>query len=193
MAYRSPICGAQRCRARTVVFMTKRLGNYVQDLRINRDFMDELRFGRLIEKYGGDGFLAVMLLWRWAAVNQPTLGCLGEMTEQDILRVSMIGTKRQEFVCDLLNWEFIRRDETGRYSLTNWVDEQPYVSQAEERSQMAREKAKKRGGAQRNNKKDQSPQCSGNAPALQRECSNTNSNAFKSPPAPQAGGRGKPL
>jgi len=172
--------------------MTKRLGAFVHDLRINRDFLDELRFGRLIEKYGGTGFLAVMLLWRWAAVNQPTTGRLEDMDGTDILRLSKVDVNKQEYLDDLLKWGFLRRDENGCYLLPDWAEEQPYVAKAEERSQAGRAAVEKRWAARAAREIEKPAKLQDDtAPStgvLGEVYSNTNSKAFKSPPSPPKGG-----
>jgi len=70
----------------------------------------------------------------------------------------------------------------------NWRTEQPFAAQAEERSKAARLKAEKRWRVRTFNE-EAKEQCNGIAMALQSECSNTNSNAFKSPPTPPRGGQ----
>ncbi|MDZ4064466.1 MAG: hypothetical protein U1E22_07335, partial [Coriobacteriia bacterium] len=56
--------------------MAKKLGNYVQDLRLPKGFSREVRFIEIMTAYGGDGVLAVFLLWDWTAENFPTTGRL---------------------------------------------------------------------------------------------------------------------
>lgn len=171
--------------------MAKQLGNFVQDLRLSRDFHSELRFRRLYRKYGGDGVFAVLLLWNWVAGNCPTTGRLEKMTREDILDVGCVAPEHSKFMDDLLDFEFLALDEDGTFYLPNWAEEQPHAAKAQERSEEARRKAEKSWESRRKRKsKDDAVkgQCRGNAAAKPKQCSNTNSNAFKSPPSPPQGG-----
>lgn len=168
--------------------MAKKLSNYVQDIRLHKNFLEELRFMRLLRKYHGDGVVAVLRLWTWVATYMPTDGRLEEITARDIVLICW-PTAPETFVDDLIRDGFLAQDEDGVLSLPYWAEEQPYVAQAEERSEAARVKAEKRWGGR--SPKDGEPQkCRGNAKAKPQKCSNTNSNTnLKSPPAPPRGGR----
>lgn len=174
--------------------MAKQLGNFVQDLRLPKNFHRELRFIRLVRKYGGDGVYAVLLLWSWAADNCPATGRLEKMERRDIHTVCCVDESCGDFINDLMVEEFLAQDADGVFYLPNWREEQPHVAQAEERSEAARAKARKRWDAPAAAKKEQSAdarpkpkQCRGNAAALPEQCSNTNSKAFKSPLPPKGG------
>lgn len=178
--------------------MAKQLGNFVHDLRLPKNFHRELRFIRLIRKYGGDGVYAVLLLWSWAADNCPATGRLDKMERRDIHTVCRVTDSREDFINDLMAEEFLAQDTNEVFYLPNWREEQPHVSQAEERSEAAREKARKRWGATADVEKKQSAdaaalpkQCSSNAAALPKQCSNTNTKYKKTPPLPPTGGEGE--
>jgi hypothetical protein len=119
------------------------------------------------------------------------------MTREDIMDVSCIAPEHSDFIDNLVAFEFLGLDG-DTYFLPNWVEEQPFVALAEERSRVAAQKAEKRWGTR--DKKDvgkrrchgnataMPEQCSSIAAALPEQCSNTNSNALKSPPSPPLGG-----
>jgi hypothetical protein len=139
----------------------------------------------MYRKYGGNGVFAVLLLWNWAAKNCPSTGRLEKMKREDILDVACVDAEKVTFIDDLVAFEFLGLDG-DTYFLPNWADEQPYVANAEERSRAAREKAEKRWGS-KSAASEEGKQCGGNAAALQGQSSNTNTNAFKSPPSPPEG------
>lgn len=170
--------------------MAKQLGNFVQDLRLPRGFHRELRFSRMLRKHGAEGVYAVLVLWDWVAENYPTTGVLIRMTEEDILFACSVDPKNMTFIADLIEEGFLGKDENGVFCIPNWREEQPYVAQAEERSRAAQLKAEKRWGPVRAEKAKREG-CFGNAAALPKQCSNTNSNAFKSPPTPPKGREGE--
>lgn len=168
--------------------MARQLGNFVQDLRLPRDFHTELRFRRLYRAHGAEGTLAVLMLWSWVAGNCPTTGRLEKMTREDILDVGNIAPDRKEFIDDLVAYEFLALDEDGTYYLPNWADEQPHAAKAQERREEAQRKAEKSWEIRRKRAEEQK-QSSGKAAAKPKQCSNSNTNAFKSPPPPPQGGK----
>ena len=170
--------------------MAKQLGNFVQDLRLPKGFMRDIRCLRMLDLHGSDGICAVLYLWDYVAEHFPTDGRLAGISARDIHLACHVSKESESFVNDLMECSFLALGDDGVYFLPNWREEQPYVSQAEERSQAARLKAEKRWGTKRS-EEAKPMQCSGNATALQQQCSNTNSNAFKSPPAPPSGGEGE--
>jgi len=172
--------------------MAKKLGDYVQDLRLPKNFHQELRFILLVKKYGGNGVYAVLLLWNWVAENHPSTGRLEKVKGEHIHALCCISEEQsQEFIDDLIEFEFLAKDESGVFCIPEWREEQPYVAQADERSSAARAAAKIRWEAKGSGQKAEQGKkrnAWGNAPALQMQCSNTNSNTnIKSPPAPPKG------
>jgi|GEM_PF-2340375 len=174
--------------------MAKKLGNYVQDLRLQKNFHQELRFILLVKKYGGNGVYAVLLLWNWVAENHPSTGRLEKVKGEHIHALCcMSEDRREEFINDLLEFEFLAQGEDGIFYIPNWREEQPYVAQAEERSEAGRAAVRKRWDARaaKNITAQGKPDdADGNRLAIGEVYSNTNSNTnIKSPPAPPRGGR----
>lgn len=169
--------------------MSTRAGNYVQDLRLPKNFHRELRFMRIHNKYKGAGVYAILLLWEWAADHCPTTGRLETITEQDIHTICCIPESQSEFTNDLIEFGFLDQENGGALSLPNWREEQPYVAKAEERSRAQSERASKRWETARQ-AKEMNRQCVGSASAVPKGCPNTNTKALN-PPFPPTGGEGE--
>lgn len=171
--------------------VAKKLGNYVHDLRLSKNFHQELRFILLVKEYGGDGVYAVLLLWNWVAENHPSTGRLEKVKGEHIHALCCISEEQsQEFINDLMEFEFLAQGEDGIFYIPNWRDDQPYVAQAEERSEVGRVAAEKRWGPRDTEGNRARVENGGNGSALGTQCSNTNSNTnLKSPPAPPRGGQ----
>lgn len=171
--------------------VAKKLGNYVQDLRLPKGFHRELRFMRMVRRFGGDGAYAVFLLWSWAAENCPTTGRLERMGVEDLHEVCCVRKDADGFIELLIEEEFLARGEDGIFYLPNWREEQPHVAQAEERQEASRAAANKRWGTRDSVErpgKQRVPNAGGNGSALGKQCPNTNSKTLKSPPPPPRGG-----
>lgn len=172
--------------------MAKKLGNYVQDLRLPKGFHRELRFMRMVRRFGGDGAYAVFLLWSWAAENCPTTGRLERMGVEDLHEVCCVRKDEAGFIELLIEEEFLARGEDGIFYLPNWREEQPHVAKAEERSEAGRVAVQKRWDARAVGKeasKGLAPNTKGNRCVAGKNYSNTNSKTLKSPPPPPTGGR----
>lgn len=168
--------------------MSPRISNYVQDIRLPSGFMRDLRFMRMFGMFGAEGALAILLLWDWVSEQFPTTGILEKASAGVLHVVCGIASDREEFISAMIDAGALAQDENGTFYLPGWVEDQPYAAEAEMRSAKARENAHKRWGNDpaTGHKKTL---CHGIAPALHSECSNTNSKAFKSPPAPPRGGQ----
>ncbi|OGR34249.1 MAG: hypothetical protein A2051_08410 [Desulfovibrionales bacterium GWA2_65_9] len=131
------------------------------------------------------------------AENHPSTGRLEKVKGEHIHALCCISeAQNQEFIDDLIEFEFLAKDESGVFYIPEWREEQPYVAQADERSSAARAAAKIRWEAKGSGQKAEQGKkrnARGNAPALQMQCSNTNSNTLKSPPAPPRGGQTQPV
>lgn len=173
--------------------MAKKLGNYVQDLRLAKNFHQELRFILLVKKYGGNGVYAVLLLWNWVAENHPSTGRLEKVKGEHIHALCCISEEQsEEFINDLIEFEFLAKDESGVFFIPDWREEQPHVAEAEERSEAARAAVRKRWDKRNtasSEKTDAKPTTSSNTSVVRLNYSNTNSNTnLKFPLTPQGGG-----
>lgn len=173
--------------------MAKKLGNFVQDLRLPKGFIREPRFLKMARKYGGNGVYAALLLWDWMAENTPTTGRFEKLEREDILHICSCGTEHTDFIDDLMGNELLGLGEDGVYFLPNWRDDQPHVAKAEERREAGRAAVKKRWDKRNtanNEEGEEKPDTDGNTPVLGANYSNANSNTnLKPPPAPPRGGQ----
>jgi hypothetical protein len=170
--------------------MSAKISNYVQDFRVPCGFMRDLRFLRMFRYFKADGVMAILLLWDWVAEQYPTTGVLKNVSPEVLHTICKIQEDKDNFVSTMIDSGVIDKDVNDTFYLPGWVEEQPYAAESEKRSTQARENANKRwnNNPATNRKK---ALCPGIALALQSECSNTNSKAFKSPPTPPRGREGK--
>lgn len=166
--------------------MLARISNYVQDFRVPCNFMRDIRFMRMFRSYGSEGALAILRLWDWVTEQYPTTGRLEKATHEDISLICGISSDSNEFIAAMIRSGALDQDDSATYYLPNWIEDQPYAAEAEKRSEQARKNSHKRWGTRATTKSQQDLRSS-NATALQSECSNTNSKAFKSPPTPPRG------
>lgn len=113
------------------VAVARKLGNFVQDLRLPKGFSREPRFIRTVRKFGGDGVYAVLLLWDWMAENNPAGGRFEKLEGADILHICSVDTEQKGFLDELIANEFVGLGDDGVCNLPNWREEQPQVAKAQ--------------------------------------------------------------
>lgn len=172
--------------------MAKKLGNYVQDLRMPKGFLRDIRCLRMLDLHGPQGILAVWYLYDYTAEHFPSSGRLEGMSTKDIHLACNVSKESMSFVGDLIDCGFLAQGADGVYYLPNWRDEQPHVAKAEERSEAGRAAVKKRGGSWASGVEGAPKEAGGGKPdstLVGKYYSNTNPKAFKSPPTPPEGGQ----
>lgn len=173
--------------------MPARIGNYVQDLRLSKNFLRDIRCLRMLDLQGPQGILAVWYLWDCTAEHFPSTGRLEGMSAKDIHLACNASKENASFIGNLTECGFLGKEDDGTYYLPNWREEQPYVAKAEERSEAGRAAVEKRWAARDAKEAEQANKAHGyRAPStsvIGEVYSNTNSNTnLKSPPTPPRGG-----
>ena len=109
-----------------------------RDIRLSLSFRESRKKKKLQNRLGPEGVLAIIELWIGVASSKPS-GVLTGWDEDDIaLEGNYLGNSR-EFVQCLLELKLLDNDN-GVFKIHNWVKNQPWVADSENRSEMARRK-----------------------------------------------------
>lgn len=105
------------------------------DIRLSVGFWQHPKTKKTVKRLGLEGIRSLQVLWLWAAVNKPD-GVLSGMDWEDIeLAADWQGEEKSFFDEAMGRWI----DETeGDYVLHDWAEHNPYVVEAEDRSDKAR-------------------------------------------------------
>ena len=119
------------------------------DIRLRVDFFGSHKTLKLHRQGGAEAVLALIHLWTFAAANRRD-GVLSGMSDEEIeIAAGWMDTKLQ-LVPMLVDCKFLDRHGKGKsYSLHNWIERQPWISGAQERSERAREAGLKSGISRR--------------------------------------------
>lgn len=111
-----------------------------KDFRLNVSFVDHPKTRKLIKRCGDIAPLCLLRLWSWATLNRPT-GMLGKVSDDDLEFIARWNGEEGAFIeaCIKIGW--IDRTDKGHCELHDWQDNQPWVYNAEKRSQQARKAA----------------------------------------------------
>jgi hypothetical protein len=153
-----------------------------QDMRISVDFLDHPKVVKLERRLGFDGVKSLLRLWGWCAASRPT----GEVGDAEDLEIAArwFGKAGDLAEC-LLTLGLIEKTEGG-FAIHQWAEHNPWVAERESRSEMAREKARKRWQCRADEAEDATAmpgQCHGNATAATSDMLPTQPNPVKKPPA----------
>ncbi|SHN66729.1 hypothetical protein [Desulfovibrio litoralis] len=114
------------------------------DFRVQTDFLSHHKTKKLKRRLGSDGIICLIALWSYTA-NHRSSGILSCMSIEDIeIAVDWEGGEG-EFVTALFEIGFLEF-ENDTYILHNWLKHNPWVAEAEERSEKARAAAHARWG-----------------------------------------------
>lgn len=108
----------------------------VEDIRVAVDFFGHPKTVKLERRLGLEALKSLLVLWTWAAKHR-TSGNLAGMTAEDIEIAADWGGVEGTFtaVLDDLAW---LDGKPGEYSLHEWKEHNPWVAEAEKRSNAAR-------------------------------------------------------
>lgn len=105
------------------------------DIRLSCGFWSHPKTKRLVKRLGLEGVRSLQILWAWAAQERPS-GCLSGMDAEEIeLAADWNGEDGRFFGECLGRW--IDEGEDG-FCLHDWEDHNPWVSDADNRSDAAR-------------------------------------------------------
>lgn len=112
------------------------------DIRINTSFFSNLKTKKLRKVFGGEGIISLIVLWMYAAENNPK-GDLTGMTAEDIATITDWEGDPTEYLDTLVSIGFLDRDKGGLV-IHDWEKHNPWVFHAQERSQRAKKNVEKR-------------------------------------------------
>jgi hypothetical protein len=166
------------------------------DYRLLVGFVDHRKTKRLRRVCGDAGFVCLIRLFEYIRAYKPS-GLLSGMSGQDIEDEADWAGTPGLFVKTLLDVAFLEGTDEG-YVFHDWEDHNPYAAKSEDRSEQAKNAAKKRWGHKRRDAESPNQQCSGHESAMLK---GENSNAplplplplpEEEPPLPPlAGGEGE--
>jgi hypothetical protein len=105
-----------------------------RDFRIEIGFTGHHKTKKLIRRCGADGFLCLLKLWEYAAINYPE-GALRGMDDNDIEDAVQWTGEPGAFTLALIQIGFL--DETNPRKLHDWITHQPWVVGADKRKENA--------------------------------------------------------
>ncbi len=107
------------------------------DFRLSVEFIGHHKTLKLESRLGGEGILALIRLWSYAAKNRPD-GDLVNMTEEDIaIAAGWRSEAKDDFAQQLLEIGFLDK-EGDLYILHDWLEHNAWAADADNRSNEAR-------------------------------------------------------
>lgn len=106
------------------------------DIRLSVDFLQNIKVRKLKKMLGADGVLALIALWTYCAKNHPN-GELGKFSP-DVELIAEWDGEEGAFVEALKSLRFLDENEDGSLALHDWVKNNPYAANSEERSEAGR-------------------------------------------------------
>lgn len=115
------------------------------DLRVDPDWIDNVKSRRLARALGQLALLSLLLLWCWARKFRPK-GNLDGLTHAEIAEAARWEGKGgpDRFVEALIEYGLLDRDAGGALSIHDWSEHQPYASTEQDRKKQASDAAKSR-------------------------------------------------
>ncbi len=130
------------------------------DIRLNTTVFAHHKILKLGRRLKDTGVLCLIRLWAWAGDNKPT-GVLYDMSAEDVELVAGWTGKAGELVKTLQDLHLLDKAKSG-YVIHDWEEHQPWMAHAKERSEAARNAARKR-WEKRNDAKGMRTACAAHA------------------------------
>ncbi len=115
------------------------------DIRLVIGFHRHLKIRKLHKTLGADGVLSLLVLWMYAAENR-TSGLLHGLDARDIADASEWEGSPRRFIRTLVSIGLLDETDDGTMKIHDWGQHQPWISNAEARSEKARISARARWG-----------------------------------------------
>jgi len=114
-----------------------------RDIRLDVDFLDNLKTRKLIKALGNDGVVSLIRLWAYVSRRHPK-GSLNGVGPEDLEDIAGWPGDPGAFSSYLEEKGWLERDGEGRFVVHDWKEHQPYIYHSDKRKEVARRGAEAR-------------------------------------------------
>lgn len=108
-----------------------------RDIRLDVDFLGNMKTRKLIRELGDHGAVCMIRLWSYVALRHPK-GLMNGMTTDDLEDASGWTGERGVFSAYALRMRWVDQGDDGHLSIHDWSTHQRWVFRSEDRSEAAK-------------------------------------------------------